>query len=135
MSQDNRQEPRLGPSAATPALQTGTFPKLAEPFQGIKRRFRCQRRGAAPGAKHSQKSADYRVRSNLSSAATHPSSRMDSSMHLLYALADAFYRTFGITEPAEHARRRAAFFFLFLLLLVPVAIVLVAWLVAATMHR
>ena len=56
-------------------------------------------------------------------------------MALLYALADAFYRTFGITEPARSARRRAAFFFLVLLLLVPVAIFAVAWLVASAVHR
>lgn len=60
---------------------------------------------------------------------------MGSSMHLLYALADAFYRTFGITEPAEHARRRAALFFLALLLLVPTAIAVAVYLVASTMRR
>ena len=56
-------------------------------------------------------------------------------MHLLLALADAFYRTFGITEPAEHKRRRAAFFFLFLLLLVPAVIASTIFLFSFTMHR
>jgi hypothetical protein len=33
-------------------------------------------------------------------------------MRLLEALAGAFFRTFGITEPTEQTRRRAAWFIL-----------------------
>ena len=33
-------------------------------------------------------------------------------MRLLEALAGLFFRTFGITEPTEHTRRRAAWFIL-----------------------
>ena len=56
-------------------------------------------------------------------------------MPLLLALADAFYRTFGITEPAPNARRRAALFFLLLLLIAPVAIAASIYLVCSTLHR
>lgn len=43
-------------------------------------------------------------------------------MPFLLALADAFYRTFGITEPTESARRRAALYFLALLFFIPAII-------------
>jgi hypothetical protein len=39
-------------------------------------------------------------------------------MHLLEALASIFFRTFGITEPNDRARRGAAWFLLGMLLLV-----------------
>lgn len=50
-------------------------------------------------------------------------------MPFLLALADAFYRTFGITEPTEAARRRAALYFLVLLVLIPLAIATVVYVV------
>ncbi len=37
-------------------------------------------------------------------------------MALLYFLADAFIKTFGITQPSEKARTQAAFFILGLIL-------------------
>jgi uncharacterized BrkB/YihY/UPF0761 family membrane protein len=50
-------------------------------------------------------------------------------MQFLLAIADAFYRTFGITEPTEAARRRAALYFLSLMVLLPIGIAVVVYLV------
>ncbi len=46
-------------------------------------------------------------------------------MGLLYFLADAFTRTFGITQPTQAERKRAAFFILGLSVLVLAGLVLV----------
>jgi hypothetical protein len=43
-------------------------------------------------------------------------------MRLLEALASAFFRTFGITQPSAEQQRRAAWFLLGLLVFVPLAI-------------
>jgi hypothetical protein len=43
-------------------------------------------------------------------------------MRLLEALASAFFRTFGITQPSAETRRRAAWFLLGLLVVIAVAI-------------
>jgi quinol-cytochrome oxidoreductase complex cytochrome b subunit len=44
-------------------------------------------------------------------------------MRLLEPIAEAFFRSFGITQPTPQARRRAAWFLLILLLLVLIALV------------
>ncbi len=44
-------------------------------------------------------------------------------MHFLEALATAFFRTFGITQPSDQARRRAVFFLFGLLALVLLTLV------------
>jgi hypothetical protein len=49
-------------------------------------------------------------------------------MRLLYFLADLFINTFGITQPTERGRRRAAFFILGLMVLV-VALAVTAFVV------
>ena len=43
-------------------------------------------------------------------------------MRFLEALATAFYRTFGITQPSDSMRRRAAWFLLGLITLIGVAV-------------
>jgi hypothetical protein len=43
-------------------------------------------------------------------------------MHFFEALATAFFRTFGITQPSDQARRRAVWFLFGLLTLVLAAI-------------
>jgi len=43
-------------------------------------------------------------------------------MRLLEALASAFFRTFGITQPSVETQRRAAWFLLGLLVLVVLAV-------------
>jgi hypothetical protein len=45
-------------------------------------------------------------------------------MYLLEALAGAFFRTFGITEPAPQTRRRAAWFILAMFTLILLGFVL-----------
>ena len=46
-------------------------------------------------------------------------------MKLLEALASAFINTFGITQPTEKTRRRAAWFILALLIVMVVVVVIV----------
>jgi hypothetical protein len=55
-------------------------------------------------------------------------------MTVLYFLADAFINTFGITQPSEAIRKRAAFFIL-ALIIVTVAIAVVAFLVIHSVMR
>ena len=43
-------------------------------------------------------------------------------MALLYFLADAFIKAFGITQPTAEARRRAAFFILTLMIVLLLAV-------------
>ncbi len=44
------------------------------------------------------------------------------SMRFFEALATAFFRTFGITQPSDQARRRAVFFLFGLLALIVLAL-------------
>ena len=44
-------------------------------------------------------------------------------MRLFESLAEAFFRSFGITQPTPQARRRAAWFLLILLVLVLIILV------------
>ena len=55
-------------------------------------------------------------------------------MHLLEALATAFFNIFGITQPSESARNRATWFLLSMLVLVALAVATGGWLVYHLMH-
>ena len=56
-------------------------------------------------------------------------------VQLLEALAAAFINTFGITQPTEAARRRAAWFILGLLILMMLIVIGVGYAFYAAMHR
>jgi hypothetical protein len=55
-------------------------------------------------------------------------------MSVLYFLADTFINTFGITQPTEAMRKKAAFFILALIILT-VAIAVVAFVVIHSVMR
>ena len=57
------------------------------------------------------------------------------AVQLLEALAAAFINTFGITQPTEATRRRAAWFILGLLILMTAAVCTIGYLFYAAMHR
>ena len=57
------------------------------------------------------------------------------AVRLLEALAAAFINTFGITQPTDEARRRAAWFILGLLILMTGIVVAVGYSFYAAMHR
>ena len=57
------------------------------------------------------------------------------TVQLLEALAAAFINTFGITQPTDATRRRAAWFIFGLLILMMVVVVGVGYLFYAAMHR
>ncbi|MGI4828426.1 MAG: hypothetical protein ACRYFU_09595 [Janthinobacterium lividum] len=56
-------------------------------------------------------------------------------MKFLETLASAFINTFGITQPTDEARRRAAWFILGLLILMAAIVVCVGYVFYAAMHR
>lgn len=57
------------------------------------------------------------------------------SVHLLEALASFFINTFGITQPTDALRRRAAWFIFGLIVLMVVIVTLVGYAFYAAMHR
>lgn len=62
-------------------------------------------------------------------------SRRLTSMRLLEAFAAAFINTFGITQPTEATKRRAAWFILLTLLLTLSVVALIGYLFYAALHR
>ena len=56
-------------------------------------------------------------------------------MRLLEFFANAFINTFGITQPTEAQRRRAAWFILFMMLLTLMAVGAVGYAFYVAMHR
>lgn len=56
-------------------------------------------------------------------------------VHLLEALAAAFINTFGITQPTEATRRRAAWFIFGLLIAMGVVVSAIGYAFYAAMHR
>jgi len=56
-------------------------------------------------------------------------------VQLLEALASAFIKTFGITQPTDEMRRRAAWFILGLLIVMLTIVCAVGYAYYATMHR
>jgi hypothetical protein len=56
-------------------------------------------------------------------------------MRLLEALATAFINTFGITQPTDETRRRAAWFILVMMVLTLVVVSLVGYGFYAALHR
>lgn len=57
------------------------------------------------------------------------------TVKFLEVLAAAFINTFGITQPTDEARRRAAWFILGLLLLMAAVVICVGYAFYAAMHR
>ncbi len=57
------------------------------------------------------------------------------SVYLLEALAAAFINTFGITQPTDATRRRAAWFILALLIIMLIAVFAVGYALYLAMHR
>jgi uncharacterized membrane protein len=55
-------------------------------------------------------------------------------MHLLEALAMAFFNIFGITQPSDSARSRATWFLFAMLVLVAAAVATGGWLLYHLMH-
>jgi hypothetical protein len=55
-------------------------------------------------------------------------------MQMFETLACAFFKTFGITQPTEHARRRAAWFILMLLILALIAVCAIGGVFYHLMH-
>jgi hypothetical protein len=55
-------------------------------------------------------------------------------MRLLETLASIFINTFGITQPTDATRRRAAWFILGLLILTAVIVVSVGYVIYRSMH-
>ena len=58
-----------------------------------------------------------------------------SIVRLLEALAAAFINTFGITQPTDAGRRRAAWFILGLLIVMSLVVCVVGSAIYAAMHR
>ncbi len=56
-------------------------------------------------------------------------------MRVLEAMAAAFINTFGITQPTDEMRRRAAWFILGMLVLTLIAVCGVGYVFYATLHR
>lgn len=57
------------------------------------------------------------------------------AMRLLEAFATAFINTFGITQPTDEQRRRAAWFILVMLLLTVAVVAVVGYAFYTAMHR
>jgi len=63
-----------------------------------------------------------------------PQKAYDRPMRLLEALASMFINTFGITQPTDQGRRRAAWFILCLLILTLVVVATAGYVLYRSMH-